>query len=438
MTSPLRRAAQRVADAIARHFGRSQSGITFVLFAMAIVVILGMVAVGVDGARLFDERRQAQNAADHAAVTAAHAMCVLGQGEVAAEASGVASAGPNGYDDNPTSEVTVEYQGSGTLFVATIEATIPATFSHIIGWSSLGTGATAEAECQGTPPGSGPGALFSGGHDCTGGKYALDVSGQDERVYGGVHTNSDVNIGSKPNWWTDDAVGDPFEYAGTMVALQNPRFYPQSPTQTEYNVFQEKLPNPPNNDYPAPVAVQPWPPGYEPSVVRLTADNDAYWTDWRNLAIADGHGGALLTSKITSIPNNGVYYTNHSDGFDVSSVAPTVTEFTLIARSGDVKISTGDLTGDTITADAAANGIIALSGKVEPTKCSDPAMEVSANQTTFNGIFFAPGGQVVFSGQHNRVNGSLVGWSIRLNASNSTIFYDTAQDLGDQQIVLLN
>src|SRR5918992_4744856 len=75
MTGSRRRSIDRLGSAITAHLNRSERGISFVIFALAIVVLLGMVAVGIDGGRLYDERRQAQNAADHAALAGALAAC---------------------------------------------------------------------------------------------------------------------------------------------------------------------------------------------------------------------------------------------------------------------------------------------------------------------------------------------------------------------------
>src|SRR5918992_3737147 len=113
MTAPRRHVLVRFRSATAAHLNRSERGISFVIFALAIVVLLGMVAVGIDGGRLYDERRQAQNAADHAALAAAFAACTSTSTDPAvllatAGAAGLASADENGYDDHrTTNDVTV-------------------------------------------------------------------------------------------------------------------------------------------------------------------------------------------------------------------------------------------------------------------------------------------------------------------------------------------
>src|SRR5918999_2617999 len=112
MTPPRRHVLVRFRSATVAHLNRSERGITFILFALAIVVLLGMVAVGIDGGRLYDERRQAQNAADHAALAAAFAACTSTSTDPAvllatAVAAGLASADENGYDANgPDTDLT--------------------------------------------------------------------------------------------------------------------------------------------------------------------------------------------------------------------------------------------------------------------------------------------------------------------------------------------
>jgi hypothetical protein len=266
--------------------------------------------------------------------------------------------------------------------------------------------------------GAGPGAIFAGG-TCGPGKWAVDVSGSTNRVFGGVHSNDDVNVGGGSNDF-DDIGSDPFTY----VDVLNP-----DPVGNG-NMF--------DSGYPASTSAKPWPAGYDPSVASLASPaNDAYWTAWQDKAIADGHGGGLLTSKISSITSNGVYYTTHPDGMDIGSIDGGVTNITLIARNGPIKVSDSD--GD-FSPDADANGILALSGEVYGTSenCDKYAVALSGSSTDWNGIIWGPGGMVEFSGSSNSaVNGSLVGWAVRLNGSNIEIRYDSTLFQGDPKVLLL-
>jgi Flp pilus assembly protein TadG len=78
---------------------KTERGQALILIVLAIVGMIGLTAVAVDGGMAFSERRQAQNAADSAALDAALAR--IRGGNVANE--GRARAASNGYDNNGTS-----------------------------------------------------------------------------------------------------------------------------------------------------------------------------------------------------------------------------------------------------------------------------------------------------------------------------------------------
>ena len=124
------------------------------IFAVALLVLLGMVALGIDGSRIYDERREAQNAADHAAIAAAFASCTSTSTDnavlaAAAQAAGLASAAQNGYDDVPTNEVTINVESTTEhRYEALIETSIPTTFGQVLGFSQLDTHGEATAEAD--------------------------------------------------------------------------------------------------------------------------------------------------------------------------------------------------------------------------------------------------------------------------------------------------
>jgi hypothetical protein len=413
-----------------------ERGQVLVLFALAAVVLLAAIGLGLDTGRMYAERRRSQAASDIAAQAAAHASC-NGASVADSIVKGQQGATDNQYTTGGTTVVTITAVNAVTHhFRAAITSTVDATFSRVLGFNNFSVGTVAEAQCVPGPSGSGPGALFAGGDNCTKagpGKYQLDVTGQDQAVYGGVHTNGDVNIATKPNFWYEaGSPDDPFTYVGQS----DPD--PIDPG----NVFQTSPPP----AYPRDVgpANRPWPPGWTPGVADPGASNEAYWEAWRQKAIADGNGGgSILTSKITTITQNGVWYTSHADGMDIGSVAAGVTNFTLIARNGPVKVS-GGVTGSVYSPDADGNNILALSGKkytgIE--MCDKFTIAWSASNVDWNGIMWAPQGQIEFSGQGIATNksegrGSLIGWSIKLNGSNTVIRYDASLFTGDPSVLLV-
>jgi hypothetical protein len=167
--------------------------------------------------------------------------------------------------------------------------------------------------------------------------------------------------------------------------------------------------------------------------------NDAYWAAWSVKAVADGHGGSLLTDKISTITTNGVYYTSHGDGMDISSIDPSVTNFTLIARNGPIKVSASNRT---FGADTDGNGILMLSGMEKPSdkKCSEYTIEIAGSTSNWNGILWAPGGLIIMGGSSNTTaNGSLIAWAVRMNGSNLIIRYNPSYfPPGDPKVLVLN
>lgn len=397
-----------------------QSGQVLVLVLLGTVALFGAVGLGIDASRSFEERRDAQTAVDHAATAAAFASCSGGD-EAAARSAGRAAATQNGFDDASASVVVNvdPVVGQTDTYHASIISTIGGTFARIIGLDdfTITVIATASAVDCGAG-GAGPGAIFAGG-TCPSGKWAVDISGSTNRVFGGVHSNDDVNVGGGSNDF-DDVDLDPFTYVGSIdpSSIGNGNAY--------------EVP------YPAQVGAMSWPAGYDPSVAAPASSNDAYWSAWSDKAIADGHGGILLTSKIASITSNGVYYTSHADGMDIGSISPGVTNITLIARNGPIKISAS---GGTFSPDPDGNGILALSGKDYTSSgkhCEDYTVALSGSDTDWNGIIWAPGGLIEFSGSSNSaVNGTLMGQAVRLNGSNLVLRYDSTPFESDPTVLML-
>jgi len=408
----------RLRRAISSYLQRSESGITFVIFAMAIIALLGMVAVGVDGGRLFDERRQAQNAADHAATTAAHAMCVRNLTFDLAIAAGEASAATNGYNDSGTSNIVTVTYLSGTRFTADIWTQIPSTFARIIGWSTLETSGSATAECiEGEVEGFG--AIYAGG-TCPSAKYGVDVPGSNQKVTGGVHTNAKAHVGGSSNAFdlipeSSPPQHDPFTHVAGFSDTGGGNVY-------EAGYPQQTL-------MPDPV----WPAGWDPAVVTggglAPPAAGSFLRPYYDYAVAHG---TLFSTKVTSIGGDGVYYTTSAEGMDIASVAPGAHDVVLVAASGPIKISASSTELHPFNdASFPRDNILILSNMQKSSanqnekKCDEYTIAMSGSNSDWNGIIWAPGGLIEMSGSLNETTfeGTLIGWAVRLNGSNLTIAY---------------
>jgi hypothetical protein len=397
----------------------SERGVSFVIFALAAVVLLGMVAVGVDGARLYDERRRAQNAADHAALTAAQASCVMHKTAADAVAAGEAAALANGYDSNgSTNTVTVSYLG-GTQFMATIHTRLPSTFAAVLGWQNLNTGGAATAECTGSG-GEAPGAIWAGGDNCfSASDKTVEVTGSKQDVYGGVHSNRDVKVSGSTNRFTDEPTPpeDPFTYVGLFQdGGQGNTYETGSPKQVA-------LPSP------------QWPGGYSPNDA-----NTSLFNKYRDAAIANG---TYFTTKVTTITKDGVYYTTSKDGMDISKIVGGSTRnVVLVAPDGPIKVSGSKWHFEPYNAPGLPReNLLMVSGLIKPDnrKCSEYVIATSGSNSTWNGIVWAPFGLIEMSGSDNSAtNGSLIGWAVRLNGSDLDIIFDSDAYVFVPEILLLD
>src|SRR5689334_8472384 len=82
-----------------------ERGQALILIALAIVGLVGIAGLVIDGGRGFMDRRRAQNAADSAALASAYAR-IKGEDMVGAALS---SAAENGYNNDGTTNVVVLY-----------------------------------------------------------------------------------------------------------------------------------------------------------------------------------------------------------------------------------------------------------------------------------------------------------------------------------------
>jgi hypothetical protein len=130
----------------------SESGQSIVLVALAMIVLLGFLGLAIDGGRLYTETRQAQNAADGAAMAAARALC--GNDPITPEEWAIEAAAIVGYDDNGLDNsvaVAVDYTKEEVEVM--IWSEIPATIAQIVYSGGLQTTVRAVGKCfsGGTP-----------------------------------------------------------------------------------------------------------------------------------------------------------------------------------------------------------------------------------------------------------------------------------------------
>jgi Flp pilus assembly protein TadG len=104
-----------------------QRGQTLVLFAFAILALVGITALAIDGGNAFSDRRKAQNSADTAALAGALAQ---GRGQNYQDAA-IARALDNGYDNNGTSNTVAVTHSTETIDNVTYEKIRVVITSHV-------------------------------------------------------------------------------------------------------------------------------------------------------------------------------------------------------------------------------------------------------------------------------------------------------------------
>ena len=122
---------------------KSERGQALILIALAIIGLLGLTALAVDGGVTYSDRRKAQNAADASALDAALAKIRGGNWQ----SEGIARAASNGFDNNGTSNtvavnnpplagcnnVNGSYAGNAQYVQVIIHVTTDTYFGPVIG-----------------------------------------------------------------------------------------------------------------------------------------------------------------------------------------------------------------------------------------------------------------------------------------------------------------
>lgn len=151
---------------------RAPRGQVLVLFAILIVILLGFAALTIDIGRQVAQRRYIQTAADAGALagcrslidgdsdgTAAAAALEVATANLGASPAGAASviASPPRYEDEDGDSMIEGHElvsgivVAGTSVRVAIDSTVETTFARVVGISSLGTGARARCDLQGSP-----------------------------------------------------------------------------------------------------------------------------------------------------------------------------------------------------------------------------------------------------------------------------------------------
>jgi Flp pilus assembly protein TadG len=127
-----------------RHDPRAERGQVLVIFTLALVSIVAMTGLVIDGGDTFVQRRDMQNVADAAAMAAGYSYGNTSNASTA-QAAGLANAAANGYSNSGPTAVTVQVtpKTNGSVVVATVSRPHRNWFAGILGMGSWQVSTTA-------------------------------------------------------------------------------------------------------------------------------------------------------------------------------------------------------------------------------------------------------------------------------------------------------
>ena len=121
-----------------RRIVSEERGQALIIMALAMVVLVGFLALAIDGGNAYAQRRLMQNAADAAALAGVRALAL---GENAEAAATEYAVDRNGAD---SAEVIIE-TGDGQTVTVVARKSFPTFFASVLGWFTLSTSVQATA-----------------------------------------------------------------------------------------------------------------------------------------------------------------------------------------------------------------------------------------------------------------------------------------------------
>lgn len=374
--------------------GNAESGQAIVLIAMLMIILIASLGLALDGGDFYWLHRDAQNAADAAAFAATGSFC-RGASVESASNIGLDVASANGFDEtNPNAvkkhttlnvDVVVNQQtlnnfedGPATITV-TIVAQKPSYFIQVV-WDTPIT-VTVEAIGFCTPERARPG-LVALSESC---QYAMNITGSQITILGGVASNGGMNINS-----SNASINGDGYYMGdnnSSNVLWNPSSNPQ-----EIDV--------PMNDREAHDIED-----YAPSGEMATAAGSYYHYST---------GDLRMNTNPAHIVLEGLYFTEGNIDLigDNYTIGPAGATF--VAR-GSIGMSATNIELRPFSGE-----LLLFSNQT--TNCGVNAISLSSSNAQWEGLIYAPHGGVKFADSENSTsNGGIVAQTIDIHASNTQI-----------------
>jgi hypothetical protein len=358
---------------------------------------------------MYNDRRHAQNASDHASLAAAWKWCQTNN-ETQALSAGEGVAADNGFNNDGTSN-TVWIFRNGNDFTTTIQVSSDAAFGSMIGANTLEVSARAVAACE-EVLGLGGFAIFAQADSC--GPRELRLIGSNQEVVGDIHSNGELvlsgNTANPGNVWGQVTARGRIQVTG--VDLWDDPY----PTKATAGAPQEFIGGP------------PWPyPGGGFDIADYQPDKF-----WATVAANRGEYFDYYTDQSwTGAPPNGEPALYYVDG-DVTLHSMNMSGVTIVATGkiqlvGDDQVLTAPYNYGQPFPSQVQDRALSLFSNTDPlasNKCNVDAITWSGSNHTWSGVQFAPNGAIDMQTASNvSVNGSIIGFNIKLAGSETSLLY---------------
>jgi len=380
----------------------NEKGQAIALMVVVLAAIVAIVALAVDGGRLYYEQRTAQNAADNASLAGALALCERTNVNTAAFGSALT----NGFNNNgTTNSVSVNNPpslGPNAADIEYVEVIInsarQSSFAQVVYTGDLESTVRAVASCDLQL--AFEHALFGGSESC---QNTVTWASSNVNIIGGVHTNQDIKMTGNNN----TIVGDVTYVTNVNGTDGNVTYVPPAPDNPLVGEVEP---------FPLPYDMADYEPGGSAAVAAdalgeyhyLDGDIDIAWLVSEGLY--DGPSGGL---------SDGLYYA--TGDIDLNANVISGSAVTFVSRE-DILIN-----GSNHDLSHYVDGLLYFTDNKKPggSACSVAVIKLSGSTNNWNGVIFAPNGLVEMSGANaTTFSGSIFADSIKLSGSNITIQTD--------------
>jgi Flp pilus assembly protein TadG len=387
----------------------NERGAAAVFVAAALVAIMAIVALAVDGGLAFDDRRGTQNAADLAALAAAWEACNPQNSSSTPEKTARDVAEENGYThDAGGGFPKVDVTSAGNDWTVTITEQNDATFGRATADAPNQIKVSSESTARCVDNGVLDGYAVFGGAGCPGQKE-VDLQSSTLTVNGGVHSNGDFRI---PN---SSTINGPLTYRDT------PNINHSGTTETLYPgaalMYPAALASLSTSDYAPGGSRVPGSAGdYHPFTGKVQS------TDLLALP------GANEVSGVIELSQPGVYYTD--DSFEISKdirlVGPAFVRGVTFVADNQIQLKGFyGANGFDRVGSSTDLGLFLFAGGDGSAQCNATDIKISTSGAVWNGVMYAPYGQIDISGSDvSSLNGALIAYRVSVSASNFSITYD--------------